>query len=144
MTAMAHIITEPNALEELARFFQLAASGKEDMGMFSDYVDEAWHQLAKKPTEYEQFCLNACGVMVDHIPGNEMERSVPQPILWIKDYEQRFGALGKAWFRNAEGILDTAAYDAYGQTGIVEAAWRCRPQTGDDGGGRPRPSATIK
>ncbi|MFD2444144.1 hypothetical protein ACFSO7_09140 [Bacillus sp. CGMCC 1.16607] len=56
------------ALEELKRFFLLAALVKNGISMYSMKVDAVWHEMLMFTKEYDSFCENFIGRKIHHVP----------------------------------------------------------------------------
>jgi hypothetical protein len=109
-------------LTELGKFFQLAASGAENLTMPSEVIDQEWHNLIEDKEAYEQFCIKKCGTVIEHKPclGDGL-------VEWTPVYEARFGKLPQTWFIDKQGIFDEQAYKGYLETGKWYAGWDCSP-----------------
>lgn len=116
------------AKAELGKLFQLTVKLDRRLEMFSDYLDEAWHQLLQNKKEYEKFCIASCNHVIKHIDSSIPGASGYGEISWIQDYEQHFGKLEKEWFMDSSGEINDILYQNYLKTGKVIAAWKCNPK----------------
>lgn len=125
--------TQKDAQNELAKFFKLVVETGESLTMFSEYIDEAWHELLEIPHEYEQFCIESCGTIIQHIPSSVEGASGEGDIAWVGTYESLYGRLDSAWFKDINGNLNEDAYSGYLNTGNVYASWKCVPASSCNG-----------
>ena len=112
------------ARSELARYFILSKDLKRPLPMFSQFIDEVWHEMLTDAVKYEQFCQQTVGTIVWHNP----ERGLVREVDWIKDYERRHGRLGRTWFMTEAGELNQEQFEAYRTKGF-KAAWACEACT---------------
>lgn len=104
------------AKEELKKYFSLQY---ENAVMFSKYIDEVWHDLIENhQAEYVELSTSACGMIVSHVAianhGNPT-----QEILWIDEYEKRYGELPEIWFMDKDGTVDENVYTEYKKSNRV-------------------------
>lgn len=125
---MATVLSVTEAEEELAKFLALSVELKAGLTMFSEFVDQAWHDLLDDPAGYEAFSKGACGQTLGHVPSGDSNPIVV--VEWITEYESRHGDLSAAWFANAAGVLQEDAYSDYLDSHTVVAAWKCAPSSG--------------
>lgn len=119
-------ISNSAARNELSKFFALAVKTQRSLEMWSEFIDEEWHQFQHQP-EFESFCKSACGKRIEHV-----ETAGRGDIPWIADYEATFGPLPEIWFKDKNGVTDMALFDLYQHTGRVYASWDCGPLQPDD------------
>ncbi len=115
------------ALRELQRFLKVAESYQDETGkqafMPACPVDTQWHQLLNsKPSEYGDFCQNAVGRDIRHMPAKGKGN-----IQWTRTYERLYGPLPEIWFSDIDGSLDVASQKKYINTGVFYASWDCVP-----------------
>ncbi|MEC1600702.1 MULTISPECIES: hypothetical protein [Bacillus subtilis group] len=107
-------ITE--AKEELKKYFSLQY---DKAVMFSKFIDEVWHDLIENsPEEYNALSTSACGMIVSHVAVANHGKPTEE-ILWINEYENRFGKLPPIWFMDEEGNIDEDIYNEYKKSGRV-------------------------
>ncbi len=113
------------AREELKKFFRVAAvrQGEGEMALMPEcYVDTFWHSLLEDDGAYQELCLKAVGVPVDHLCING------KGILeWVPTYHELFGGLPSIWFTDFDGKMDAAAYAEYLRASEMRASWNCTP-----------------
>jgi hypothetical protein len=107
--------------EELRRFLSISATTDKMTPMFSEYIDDYWHNLINEGT-YEKFC-DANGVE----PLGHKENKGFGEIWWISEYEKRYGKLSELWFTRSDGSVDTELYSTYNKVGLIKACWDCHP-----------------
>lgn len=122
------LINRDEAEKELARFFALSTELNSSLTMFSEYVDEVWHDLMTDQPKYQAFCKDACGQVLGHIPSGETNPIVV--IEWVSEYEKRHGDLPPVWFADRNGVLQEDAQLDYLESHTIVAAWKCSPSTG--------------
>lgn len=117
-------------LRELKRFFTIAKLHQEESQVLMPAcpVDEAWHELIKEDNRYREFCREAVGSQVQHLPvDGEGE------IGWVEAYEDLFGTLSPIWFCDSEGNFNESAWKRYSETGEFHASWDCEPYIVEQG-----------
>lgn len=124
-------IDNPEAMKELSAFLELAVEMNKPLTMFSGYIDDAWHDLMKSPDLYNSFCEKIAKRPIEHIPSGNNNPIVD--IEWVKEYEAKYGTLNPLWFADENGVVDSISYEAYKQTGKIQASWKCKPSTGSIG-----------
>lgn len=105
---------EDSLEKELARYFLLSLL-KEGKGlpMFSDSVDECWHDLILDTHFYRNFCDKAFGFYLNHIPRDtrisvkKNNRNEMKPAEFEQFYESVFGEKPDRNIWNHLKILDT-------------------------------------
>lgn len=127
------IISSKNCLTlsaklELQKFFKLAVIYPGEITMFSEYLDEAWHELLKDKNIYEDFCIQSCGHAIEHIASHIPGASGYGKINWLPYYESFFGTLHQDWFKDSNGNVNWETFNKYKRTGGVIAAWKCNPK----------------
>ncbi|WP_156418537.1 hypothetical protein [Aureimonas sp. D3] len=109
-------ISKEAAIKELGRYFQLRIPGAP---MFSDYIDDVWHDMMADREAYDEFARTNWGQLVEHHEFEEGD-AVYAEIPWVKDYEQKFGKLPAVWFARSDGSIDTELQTEYQETGKIE------------------------
>ena len=119
--AQENVLSTPvlNPLEELAKFISLQVKDVPN-GMFSSFIDSAWHKLTQNEDEYHQFCMKHAGRHITHL---EMKGYGDIP--WVKDYEDKFGTLGDEWFCDENGNLSVENRAKYHTTRSIKSGWDC-------------------
>ncbi|SFC18334.1 hypothetical protein [Streptomyces aidingensis] len=138
-------VTREEVRTDLGRFLTLFTELEDRDGvmpMFSAAIDAEWHRLLDDPDAYGRFCdRHTGGARIGHRPLTGQGT-----VEWVPAYQERYGTLPPAWFADAAGTVDAAAYGAYLRTGTVVTGWDCSPIEGgddtdtDDDGAAPRPS----
>jgi hypothetical protein len=96
-----------DTIRELMRFFELVREHGPKLGMHSDAVDEAWHELIYDTAMYEHFCNETFGYFLHHEPRTS--RGAAAGLRWEEFaalYRARFGELSPLWLdgaRRADG-----------------------------------------
>lgn len=76
---------------ELRRFFMMCSVLKQ-VPMFSNAVDEVWHEMLMYTYEYQQFSTRFLGQMLHHMPNGEPSRPMPAERAWFDlIYVELFG-----------------------------------------------------
>jgi hypothetical protein len=99
---------------ELEKFSRLCKEEKFTMPMFSDLIDDRWHQRMKFGGDLE-------GVSHD----SSIKSNVPIEIEWVKYYEARYGQLSKFWFMDRNENLVEEKYNLYLSCGKVFSSFNC-------------------
>lgn len=99
---------------ELEKFSRLCKEENFTMPMFSDLIDDRWHQRMKFGSDLE-------GVSHD----STIKSNVPIEIEWIKYYEARYGQLNKFWFMDRDEALLEEKYNRYLSSGKVFSSFNC-------------------
>lgn len=77
----------------------LVTPGGAECSMYSQLVDEAWHQFVLFTREYTSFCLRYFGRYIHHNPSNapkhvhEDEDELPQPMMTLAQFEEHYRTL---------------------------------------------------
>ena len=124
---MVSISITQEAKNELSKFFKLTSKLNRRLEMFSDFLDEVWHEMLKDKASYESFCVENSGYLIEHIDSIIPGASGYGEISWIKDYEALYGRLTKEWFMGSDGNFDQVLYSNYLNNGNILAAWKCNP-----------------
>ena len=109
------------ALQELRKLFVLRRELQVNVQMWSEFVDETWHDMSEH-SGYRGFCFSACGGDVAHV----REAGFGQ-ITWIKDYEKRYGSLPLVWFLDRYGKVRSHLYQRYRSGRAIWTSWDCVP-----------------
>lgn len=106
---------------ELSRFLWLAARSGRPIEMWSEFIDEVWHDELKNDS-YETFSVSACGTVIGHSATSGYGK-----ISWIAEYEQLFGDLNPVWFLDRNGNERRDLAEIYQRDRQVIASWDCGP-----------------
>jgi hypothetical protein len=107
--------------DELRKIFNLTAQGIY-VEMFSEGIDQVWHELIEDKETYEAFSKEACGYIIGH--GENKDEGL---VSFVEAYERRYGKLPRIWFFDANGVFDENRYAEYLSTGNIISAWVCNP-----------------
>lgn len=121
---MRSSVAERDVERELDRYLILCSELGPGLSMFSERIDEAWHERLDETDAYEASC-RALGIApIGHLPAEEAE--APATHEWVSTYEERWGLLPEAWFANAVGIVDGEARDLYLSSRTITSAGCCQ------------------
>ena len=84
----------PGAVLEFKRYMALVGLGYRGLGMLNPEVDEVWHALILFTREYAEFCQEAFGTFIHHVPRTT-RAPLPQASTenFLTAYEEVFGAV---------------------------------------------------
>ena len=104
-----HSVAEEDARQlilEFRRFMVIARLRGAPLAVPNGAVDQVWHELLLFTKRYRDFCAEAVGEFVDHVPHTS-ETPVPEAAIqrFVDSYEQLFGKLSADWFRDAPSPL---------------------------------------
>ena len=109
------------AIFEFRRYFSLLylVSGKEkSVGIFSEPVDEVWHNFILFTRLYTKFCHDTVGRYMHHKPGTSFTPIEPEAgQVFLKYYEMFFGEVPAIWRTVADCSTSTASTGDSGWSG---------------------------
>jgi hypothetical protein len=87
------------AVLEFKRYMALVGLGYRGLGMLSPEVDEVWHAFILFTRDYADFCQQAFGSFIHHVPRTSRS---PRPELttdgFVTGYSEVFGDLPMGWY----------------------------------------------
>lgn len=96
------------AVLEFKRYMALVGLGYRGLGMLSPEVDEVWHALILFTREYADFCQQAFGTFIHHVPRTSRTTlSADGAETFRSAYAEVFGEVPMAWY----GIRQNQAAD---------------------------------
>jgi hypothetical protein len=100
--------------DELKKFHFLCSVTMSVMPMFSEFIDNYWHEQIKSGESRE-------------LPFHDQSFISLNPIVisWIPKYELLFGKLSELWFFDDHGIIKKDMYDNYHLSGKVTSSFNC-------------------
>ncbi|MEI3613439.1 hypothetical protein [Pseudogracilibacillus sp. SO30301A] len=94
--------------QELIKFLKIYRDYDVPSLMFSEAIDQVWHNLLKSTETYEDFCMKEIGVKLEHNVCGGVD-----VINWVAVYERLYGPLHPFWFADEEFNIDSVAYKNY-------------------------------
>jgi hypothetical protein len=82
----------PHAVREFKRYMVLVGLGYRGLGMLSPEIDEVWHAFILFTREYADFCQQAFGMFIHHVPRTSRSpRSEASGEAFLSAYAEVFG-----------------------------------------------------
>jgi hypothetical protein len=92
------------AVLEFKRYFALVGLGYRNLGMLSPEADEVWHAFILFTREYAEFCQDAFGMFIHHVPRTSRSplRNLSSAA-FLEAYAEVFGEAARASYAVAIG-----------------------------------------